>query len=193
VESIDFSALNRWCMSQEVFLTAARRPNVKNNQMIAFKEEYEATGRVHRTRKGQRCFRTGGRQVRLHANIQNKTGAIRKKWKPRQAWSRTQSLRINQSPVLNTPEGLVAVPGCRHAGIIPILTFARTEFPDEPVKAVVGGPNLPPADEQLNWTADQMKEFKEANLIGHIALASKLCIAFGTTLHCRENPRLWAV
>jgi hypothetical protein len=36
--------------------------------------------------------------------------------------------------VLNTPEGLVVVTGCGHAGIINILTFARQEFSNEPVE-----------------------------------------------------------
>jgi 7,8-dihydropterin-6-yl-methyl-4-(beta-D-ribofuranosyl)aminobenzene 5'-phosphate synthase len=46
---------------------------------------------------------------------------------------------------------LVLVTGCGHAGIINILTFARAEFPNEPVEAVIGGLHLFPAtDEQLN-------------------------------------------
>jgi len=43
----------------------------------------------------------------------------------------------------------------------------REEFPNQPVQAIVGGLHLFPAtDEQLNWTADKMKEFKVANLMG---------------------------
>jgi 7,8-dihydropterin-6-yl-methyl-4-(beta-D-ribofuranosyl)aminobenzene 5'-phosphate synthase len=73
----------------------------------------------------------------------------------------------DQSLVLNTPEGLVVITGCGHAGIINILTFARQELPNEPVEAVIGGLHLFPAsDEQLDWTADKMKEFKVANLMG---------------------------
>jgi len=73
----------------------------------------------------------------------------------------------DQSLVLNTPEGLVVVTGCGHAGIINILTFARTEYPDQPVQAVIGGLHLFAAtDENLNWTADKLKDFKVANLIG---------------------------
>jgi 7,8-dihydropterin-6-yl-methyl-4-(beta-D-ribofuranosyl)aminobenzene 5'-phosphate synthase len=73
----------------------------------------------------------------------------------------------DQSLVLNTPGGLVVVTGCGHAGIINILTFAREQFPNQPVEAVVGGLHLFSAtDEQLNWTADKLKEFKVANLMG---------------------------
>jgi hypothetical protein len=46
-----------------------------------------------------------------------------------------------------------------HAGIINILTFSREQFPNKPVEAVVGGLHLFPAnDDQLNWTADKMKD-----------------------------------
>jgi 7,8-dihydropterin-6-yl-methyl-4-(beta-D-ribofuranosyl)aminobenzene 5'-phosphate synthase len=72
----------------------------------------------------------------------------------------------DQSLVLNTREGLVVITGCGHAGIINILTFARGEFPGEPVHAILGGLHLFPAtDEQLNWTADKLKDFNMANLL----------------------------
>jgi 7,8-dihydropterin-6-yl-methyl-4-(beta-D-ribofuranosyl)aminobenzene 5'-phosphate synthase len=72
----------------------------------------------------------------------------------------------DQSLVLNTREGLVVITGCGHAGIINILTFANGEFPGEPVHAILGGLHLFPAtDEQLNWTADKLKDFKMANLL----------------------------
>lgn len=73
----------------------------------------------------------------------------------------------DQSLVLNTPEGLVVITGCGHAGIVNILTFAREQFPNEPVQAVIGGLHLFAAtDQQLDWTADELKDFKVANLIG---------------------------
>jgi 7,8-dihydropterin-6-yl-methyl-4-(beta-D-ribofuranosyl)aminobenzene 5'-phosphate synthase len=73
----------------------------------------------------------------------------------------------DQSLVLNTPEGLVVIAGCGHAGIVNILTFAREQFPNEPVEAVIGGLHLFPAiDQQLDWTADRLKDFKVANLVG---------------------------
>jgi 7,8-dihydropterin-6-yl-methyl-4-(beta-D-ribofuranosyl)aminobenzene 5'-phosphate synthase len=73
----------------------------------------------------------------------------------------------DQSLVLNTPEGLVVVTGCGHAGIVNILTSARGKFPDLPVYGIVGGLHLFSAtDEQLNWTAGKLKEFQVANLLG---------------------------
>ena len=47
------------------------------------------------------------------------------------------------------------------------LRSPEQEFPNQPVQAAIGGLHLFPAtDEQLNWTSDEMKEFKVANLMG---------------------------
>ena len=74
------------------------------------------------------------------------------------------------------------VTGCGHAGIINILIFARQEFPNEPVEAVIGGlHHFPATDEQLDWTADKMKEFKVANLIG------THCTGIEAVYHIRER------
>jgi 7,8-dihydropterin-6-yl-methyl-4-(beta-D-ribofuranosyl)aminobenzene 5'-phosphate synthase len=73
----------------------------------------------------------------------------------------------DQSLVLDTAKGLVVVTGCGHAGIVNILTDASKKFHGLPVYGVVGGLHLFPAsDEQLNWTGDEMKEFKVANILG---------------------------
>jgi 7,8-dihydropterin-6-yl-methyl-4-(beta-D-ribofuranosyl)aminobenzene 5'-phosphate synthase len=73
----------------------------------------------------------------------------------------------DQSLVLDTTQGLVVVTGCGHAGIVNILTYAATKFPGHAVDAVIGGLHLFPAsDEQLDWTGDEFKQFKVANLLG---------------------------
>ena len=73
----------------------------------------------------------------------------------------------DQSLVLNAPKGLIVITGCGHAGIINIPTFSREQFPNQPVQAIVGGLHLLPAtDDQLTWTADKLKDFKVANLLG---------------------------
>src|SRR6202451_3167496 len=120
----------------------------EDNLMIAFKKEYEATG-------GRFIEREEATEIFPGAWL---TGPVPRKY-PEHNWSSTGKVQ--------TPAGLVEVTGCGHAGIINILTFARTEFPNEPVEAVIGGLHLFPAtDEQLDWTADKMKEFKVANLMG---------------------------
>jgi 7,8-dihydropterin-6-yl-methyl-4-(beta-D-ribofuranosyl)aminobenzene 5'-phosphate synthase len=139
----------------------------EENQTIALKKEYEATG-------GKFIEHEEAAEIFPGAWL---TGPVPRKY-PERNWSSTgkvqtpaglveDSIPEDQSLVLNTPQGLVVVTGCGHAGIINILTFAREEFPNESVQAVIGGLHLFPAtDEQLNWTADKMKEFKVANLMG---------------------------
>jgi 7,8-dihydropterin-6-yl-methyl-4-(beta-D-ribofuranosyl)aminobenzene 5'-phosphate synthase len=139
----------------------------EENQMIALKKEYEATG-------GKFIEHQAAAEIFPGAWL---TGPVPRKY-PEHNWSSTGKVQTpaglvedtipeDQSLVLNTPEGLVVVTGCGHAGIINILTFAREQFPNQPVQAVVGGLHLFPAtDEQLNWTADKLKEFKVANLMG---------------------------
>jgi 7,8-dihydropterin-6-yl-methyl-4-(beta-D-ribofuranosyl)aminobenzene 5'-phosphate synthase len=139
----------------------------EENQMIALRKEYEATG-------GKFIEEEEAAEIFPGAWL---TGPVPRKY-PERNWSVSGKVQTpaglvedtipeDQSLLLNTPEGLVVVTGCGHAGIINILTFARSKFPGEPVEAVVGGLHLFPAtDEQLNWTADNLKDFKVANLMG---------------------------
>jgi 7,8-dihydropterin-6-yl-methyl-4-(beta-D-ribofuranosyl)aminobenzene 5'-phosphate synthase len=139
----------------------------EDNPMIAIRKEYEATG---------------GRVVEHDSAIELFSGAwltgpVPRKF-PERNWSVSgrvatpqglveDTIPEDQSLVLHTPQGLVVVTGCGHAGIVNILTYASQQFPQEPVSAIVGGLHLFPAsDEQLNWTADKLKEFKVANLMG---------------------------
>jgi 7,8-dihydropterin-6-yl-methyl-4-(beta-D-ribofuranosyl)aminobenzene 5'-phosphate synthase len=139
----------------------------EENQMIALKKEYEGTG-------GKFIEEDEAAEIFPGAWL---TGPVPRKY-PERNWSVSGKVQTpaglvedtipeDQSLVLNTPEGLVVVTGCGHAGIINILTFARSKFPGQSVQAVVGGLHLFPAtDEQLNWTADNLKDFKVANLMG---------------------------
>jgi 7,8-dihydropterin-6-yl-methyl-4-(beta-D-ribofuranosyl)aminobenzene 5'-phosphate synthase len=138
----------------------------EDNDMIAIRKEYEATG-------GRFVEHEGPAEIFAGAWL---TGPIPRKY-PERNWSVSgkvltpqglveDTIPEDQSLVLNTAEGIVVITGCGHAGIVNILTFARGEFPNEPVHAVLGGLHLFPAsDEQLNWTADKLKEFKMANLL----------------------------
>jgi 7,8-dihydropterin-6-yl-methyl-4-(beta-D-ribofuranosyl)aminobenzene 5'-phosphate synthase len=137
------------------------------NTMIAIKKEYEATG-------GKFIEHDEAAEIFPGWWL---TGPVPRKY-PEHNWSSTGKVQTpaglvedtipdDQSLVLNTPKGLVVITGCGHAGIVNILTFSREQFPNEPVEAIVGGLHLFPAtDEQLNWTADKLKDFKVANLLG---------------------------
>jgi 7,8-dihydropterin-6-yl-methyl-4-(beta-D-ribofuranosyl)aminobenzene 5'-phosphate synthase len=160
------AALSKVYVARGIFYS---RPSEhgEDNRMIALKQEYDATG---------------GKFVELENAAEIFPGAwlsgpVPRKY-PERNWSGTGKVQTpaglvedtipeDQSLVLNTPEGLVVITGCGHAGIVNILTFAREQFPNEPVEAVIGGLHLFPAtDQQLDWTADKMKEFKVANLVG---------------------------
>lgn len=145
------------------------RPSSKgeNNDMIAIRKDYEASG-------GKFIEHSEGVEIFPGAWL---TGPVPRKY-PERNWSVTGKVQTpdglvednipeDQSLVLNTPQGLVVVTGCGHAGIVNILTYAAAEFPKQPVYGIVGGLHLFPAsDEQLNWTGDKLKEFKVANLMG---------------------------
>jgi 7,8-dihydropterin-6-yl-methyl-4-(beta-D-ribofuranosyl)aminobenzene 5'-phosphate synthase len=139
----------------------------EGNKMIAIRKEYEATG-------GKFIEHDEAEEVFPGWWL---TGPVPRKY-PEHNWNGTGRVQTpaglvedtipeDQTLVLNTPKGLVVVSGCGHAGIINILTFTRQKFPDQPVQAVIGGIHLFPAtDDQLNWTADKLKEFQVSALMG---------------------------
>lgn len=145
------------------------RPSAEgeNNRMIAIRKEYEATG-------GKFIEHADGADIFPGAWL---TGPVPRKYSERN-WSASGKVQTpdglvedtipeDQSLVLDTAQGLVVVTGCGHAGIVNILTDAAAKFPAHPVYAIVGGLHLFPAtDDQLDWTADEFKQFKVANLLG---------------------------
>ncbi len=160
------SALSVAYVARGIFYS---RPTAEgeDNDMIALKKEYEATG-------GKFIEEDAAAEIFPGAWL---SGPVPRKY-PERNWSASGKVQTptglvedtipeDQTLVLDTPKGLVVVTGCGHAGIINILTFAHEEFPKQPVEAVIGGLHLFPAtDEQLDWTADKMKEFKVSNLMG---------------------------
>ena len=142
-------------------------PEGEDNQMIAIRKEYEATG-------GKFIEHADAFEIFPGAWL---SGPVPRKY-PEHNWSVKGKVQTpeglvedtipeDQSLVLNTPQGLVVITGCGHAGIVNILTYATNKFADRPVYAVVGGLHLFPAkDEQVDWTADEFRQFKVANLLG---------------------------
>jgi 7,8-dihydropterin-6-yl-methyl-4-(beta-D-ribofuranosyl)aminobenzene 5'-phosphate synthase len=69
--------------------------------------------------------------------------------------------------VFRTAQGLVFLFGCGHAGVINTLDHARKTIDPSPVKAVIGGLHLfANDDQQLAWTAAQLKAFGVQQLLG---------------------------
>lgn len=142
-------------------------PKGEDNEMIAIRKEYEATG-------GKIIEHSEGNEIFPGAWL---TGPVPRKY-PEHNWSVKGKVQTpeglvedtipeDQSLVLNTPKGLVVVTGCGHAGIVNILTYTTASYRNLPVYGVVGGLHLFPAsDEQVDWTGDEFKQFKVANLMG---------------------------
>jgi 7,8-dihydropterin-6-yl-methyl-4-(beta-D-ribofuranosyl)aminobenzene 5'-phosphate synthase len=69
--------------------------------------------------------------------------------------------------VVNTPNGLVVISGCGHAGIINTLEYARKTVRDVPVEAAIGGFHLFGAtDAVLQWTGERLRALGVRNLLG---------------------------
>lgn len=68
------------------------------------------------------------------------------------------TLPEDMSLVIRTEQGLVLLSGCGHAGIINTATHIRNNLKQEPVVAALGGFHLfDNTDEQIKWTAEQLK------------------------------------
>ncbi|HZC24027.1 MAG TPA: MBL fold metallo-hydrolase, partial [Candidatus Binatia bacterium] len=136
------AALSRVYVARGIFYSRPSPTEGEKNPMIALKKEYEATG-------GKFIELAAASEIFPGAWL---TGPVPRRY-PEHNWSSTGKVETpaglvedtipeDQSLVLNTPEGLVVITGCGHAGIVNILTFAREQFPNEPVQAVIGGLHL---------------------------------------------------
>lgn len=161
------AALSRAHVARGIFYSRPAKSGGEDNQMIAIKKAYEATGGTFIMHDNAAEIFPGGWL----------TGPVPRVF-PERNWSVTGQVRTpdgliednipeDQSLVLNTPRGLVLITGCGHAGVVNILTFSRNAFPNTSVYAIVGGLHLFAAsDTQLDWTADKLKEFGLAYLVG---------------------------
>ena len=162
------AALSIAHVGKGIFYSRPAEGNGKeDNVMIGLRKEYEATG-------GKFVEHDGPAELFPGAWL---TGPVPRIY-PERNWSATGKVQTpaglvedtipeDQSLVLNTDKGLVMVSGCGHAGVINTMTFAEKEFPSTPVYALIGGFHLFAAtDQQLDWTADKLKDFGVSYLIG---------------------------
>lgn len=64
----------------------------------------------------------------------------------------------DMSLVIRTDKGLVLLSGCGHSGIINSIEHVRSNLPKQSLLAAIGGFHLlQSSDEQIKWTADQLK------------------------------------
>ncbi|MGB0839310.1 MAG: MBL fold metallo-hydrolase [Chitinophagales bacterium] len=73
----------------------------------------------------------------------------------------------DQSLVINTDKGFIVVAGCGHAGIINTLAHVTSKITNKNIHAIIGGLHLVTAtDEQLAWTANNLREYGVEKIIG---------------------------
>jgi 7,8-dihydropterin-6-yl-methyl-4-(beta-D-ribofuranosyl)aminobenzene 5'-phosphate synthase len=158
------AALSRVHVGKGIFL---ERRGHDQNPMISMKKDYEATGGKFIVHDKPEEILPGvwltGPIPRVYpeknypAGVEVATG---------EGWVE-DNLPEDQSLVFNTSQGLVLLAGCGHAGIINTLEYARKFIRPAPVNVAIGGFHLYNAkDEQLDWTADKLKEFQIAQILG---------------------------
>jgi 7,8-dihydropterin-6-yl-methyl-4-(beta-D-ribofuranosyl)aminobenzene 5'-phosphate synthase len=160
-------ALSQAHVAKGIFYSRPAGDRAERNTMIAAKPKYEAAG-------GKFVEHDGWFEVAPGVWL---TGPVARTF-PERNWSGSGKVQTpqglvednvpdDQSVVVNTADGLVVITGCGHAGIVNILTATGKQFAREPVQAVIGGIHLFAAkDEQVDWTADKLKEFGVRYLIG---------------------------
>jgi 7,8-dihydropterin-6-yl-methyl-4-(beta-D-ribofuranosyl)aminobenzene 5'-phosphate synthase len=133
-----------------------------SNPMLATKAEYEATGaRIIEYGEPREIFPGGwltGPVPRIHPE---------RNWGGIGAGQSEDTIPEDSSLVLNTPQGLVLISGCGHAGIINTIEYARKVVASAPVYMALGGFHLFNASEShLEWTAKKLREFGLAGFLG---------------------------
>jgi len=163
------SALARTHVGEGIFYPRqGPRPGDEGNLMIPLKAEYEKNGGT---------FLSHDRPVELYPGVWL-TGPVPRKY-PEKNWSGTGTMTTPQGVqednlpedmalVFDTPDGLVVLTGCGHAGVVNIVEYARAVVrPEAPVLALIGGIHLFPAKEEtLAWTTGKLREAGLRNFIG---------------------------
>jgi len=175
-------AFSRVHVGKGIFLP---RRGAMDNPMIATKKEYEATGGVFIEHDKPAEILPGvwltGPVPRVHPEKNYPRGVEVAK---DDGWVE-DNVPDDQSLVFNTPRGLVLLTGCGHAGLINTLQYAREFIRPAPVDAAIGGFHLFNAkDEQLDWTADKLKELQTAQILG------AHCTGIESVYHLRQRMGL---
>jgi 7,8-dihydropterin-6-yl-methyl-4-(beta-D-ribofuranosyl)aminobenzene 5'-phosphate synthase len=104
--------------------------------------------------------------------------------RPDGKWS-ADDVPDDHSLILDTKDGLVAVIGCGHAGVVNTLYAAQARVRKAPVVAVLGGLHVFGADDAaLDWTAGELKKLGVANLMG------AHCTGIEATMRLRQGAGL---
>lgn len=86
-------------------------------------------------------------------------------------------IQDDQSLIIKTPQGLIIIPGCAHAGLVNTIMHAQKVSGEERILAIIGGSHLIVADiERINKTINFLKEINPEKIsLGHCTgfMASK--------------------
>jgi len=160
-------ALSRTHVAKGAFDSRPGAGGVEGNGLLPLKAPYEATG-------GQFVEHAGPTQILPGAWL---LGPVPREF-PERNWSGTGRVQTtaglvedtvpeDTAIVIDTPDGLVVISGCGHAGIVNTMTYARKAVRQAPVVAAIGGFHLFPAsDATLEWTGTKLKEFGVRHLLG---------------------------
>lgn len=163
----DRRALSRAHVAQGIFLSRLGADGRDNNGLLPVKAEYESLG-------GR--FIEHARPAQLLPGVRL-TGPV-PRTHPERNWSASLRLQTPQGPVedsvpedasvvVETPQGLVVISGCGHAGIINTFEYARKIVKEAPIHAAIGGFHLFAAtDDHLAWTANRLRELGLAHFLG---------------------------
>jgi 7,8-dihydropterin-6-yl-methyl-4-(beta-D-ribofuranosyl)aminobenzene 5'-phosphate synthase len=160
-------ALSRAHVGKGIFLSRLDAEGREQNGLLPARQDYETGGGI---------FIEHDAPVALFPGVWL-TGPVPRP-NPERNWS--GSLRIqtpggpvedtlpeDSSVVIETPEGLVVISGCGHAGIVNTCEYARTVTGQRRILAAIGGFHLFPAtDERLDWTARRLRRFGLGYLLG---------------------------
>lgn len=165
------AALSKVHVAPGIFWSRLSSAGVEQNPMVARKRDFEATGGVFVTHASPTEILPGvwftGPVPRKHPERNWSIRAVGQVQTP--TGPATDSIPEDASLIIDTPQGLVLVAGCGHAGLVNTLTYARSFLRAAPVHAAIGGFHLFQASEEtLAWTAAHLREMGLAHLLaGH--------------------------
>ena len=160
-------ALSRVHVAKGIFFSRPVAGGTEGNGLLPIRAAYEASGGV---------FIEHEVPAQLLPSVWF-TGPVPRRH-PERNWSVTgqvltpsglveDTVPEDASLVIDTPQGLVLISGCGHAGLINTIEHARTIVRAAPVVAAVGGFHLFAAtDATIEWTAGKLREFGLQHLLG---------------------------
>lgn len=180
-------AMSRVHVSANIFLPRLRADGSDDNGLGPLRAEYEGLG-------GRFILHDGAAELARGVWF---TGPVPRKY-PETNWN-TEGLKLHTAAgyvidnvpedaglVFATPEGLVVLTGCGHAGIVNLSEYAQTIAGPAPVFAVIGGLHLfAKSEEVVDWTGVQLRRLGVKYLLaGHctgIEATWRLRAALGLT------------